>query len=565
MDHYHDGPPKPSRRQHSAVVLFYKYFPPSSFPLLHKFPRFYEEKLLLFQKELCHSLHLKGRVLLAAEGVNGTLSACSPEILQQYINSMKKFELVEVCGVPEGDALPEFYSNEYLFDGIDWKESLAKSDDVLEPFPDLKISIVAEIISSGGSVSVEDVVKYGGKHLSPKEFHQTLAENENVVLVDVRNTFEHDIGHFVHPTSLQAAMNPEMVTFSHFDSNFCAKHADDLHDKKVLMYCTGGIRCEKASAMLRLRGVRDVSQLQGGIHRYLEEFGDQGFFKGRNFVFDQRVAMKPSECKPLLEMNNSIRDTIVGKCVECEIPFDELSGSRVCTVCRDLVLICECCQSKLPEYHCRRHSGWKSAYFTFLERFDWAELERHREQLSELRETYLTPVPNKNVRRTLARQMEKVTARMQDLGAGRAEVDRQAPSRCRTCMDLSTLCDGQCWGFWKTQQTRKRSFPDNAVSELLHISIGFVVEPGPHWNILRLGSPTNFDGNPRRGIVVEVKSWGAGGEEQDCVAVKWSSDNDAAKPDHLGSLVSSAERTQIYRWGVVALDGQRMYDLKRVN
>jgi predicted sulfurtransferase len=137
-----------------------------------------------------------------------------------------------------------------LFTNVDWKESSVEEDDdeLLEPFPDLKISIVKEIVSTGGLVSAKEVITKGGQHLTPEEFHQVLVDagsasgSKPVVLVDVRNTFEHDIGHFVHPTSGQAAMNPEMVTFSSFDSNFCAKYAAELKDKKVLMYCTGGIR-----------------------------------------------------------------------------------------------------------------------------------------------------------------------------------------------------------------------------------------------------------------------------------------------------------------------------------
>jgi UPF0176 protein len=127
---------------------------------------------------------------------------------------------------------------------VDWKESFVEELGVEEPFPDLKISIVKEIVSTGGLVSVDDIPKSAGKHLTPEEFHQALVEDQgkDVVLIDVRNTFEHDIGHFVTPETGEPAMNPAMVAFSSFDSNFCAKNADNLKDKKVLMYCTGGIR-----------------------------------------------------------------------------------------------------------------------------------------------------------------------------------------------------------------------------------------------------------------------------------------------------------------------------------
>ena len=112
------------------------------------------------------------------------------------------------------------------------------------------MSIVQEIISTGGTVSVQDVKEYTGQHLTPQEFHECLLQHQpgggdsssinkkNIVLIDVRNTFEHAIGHFVLPADETPAVNPETVTFSSFDATFCATHAEKLKDCKVLMYCT---------------------------------------------------------------------------------------------------------------------------------------------------------------------------------------------------------------------------------------------------------------------------------------------------------------------------------------
>jgi predicted sulfurtransferase len=190
--------------------------------------------------------------LVAPEGINGTLSGATAFVIQEYIREMTNWNILNDCPLPQGvNAVDNDTDRARLFANVDWKESSVEDDDddeLLEPFPDLKISIVKEIVSTGGLVRAEEVTTKGGQHLTPEEFHQVLVDagsgndTKPVVLVDVRNTFEHDIGHFVHPTSGQAAMNPEMVTFSSFDSNFCAKHADELKDKKVLMYCTGGIR-----------------------------------------------------------------------------------------------------------------------------------------------------------------------------------------------------------------------------------------------------------------------------------------------------------------------------------
>lgn len=444
-----------SDQHHSAVVLFYKYFVPSeTCPLLPAHADYYVDKLRQHQVDLCTRLGLKGRVLLSIEGINGTLSGEDRTHLQTYMNALDTFDLIRECGVPEGilandcgSELSAIKRNPYA--DIDWKES-SVDDSSIQPFPDLKISLVNEIVSTGGLVDVDEIPQYGGRHLSPDEFHSVLLteKSKDIVLIDVRNTFEYDIGHFVHPVSQTPAMNPSTVTFSTFDSNFCSKYAADLKDKKVLMYCTGGIRCEKASAMLRKRGVEDVSQLQGGIHRYLEKYGATGFFRGRNFVFDQRVAWPPP-VESDAEGESEARQAIIGSCVECEAPFEELCGSRICTVCRDLVLVCTSCQSSLREYHCRRHAGWKHCYFTFLEPFDEAELSMQKIDLQELHESMLSPSESKNVRRTLTRQIAKIDQRLEQLASGQATPDVNAPRRCRSCNKPRNVCNGRCWGFWK--------------------------------------------------------------------------------------------------------------------
>lgn len=542
--------------RHTSIVLFYKYFLPSNYPLLHEHASYYEEKLQQFQKNLCDRLALKGRVLLASEGINGTVSAESPAVLQAYMDAMEDFDLIREFGLPEEGRNQEIASQnannntDYrIFKDIDWKMS-NNHEGILEPFPDIKVSIVKEIISTGGTVSVDDIGESGGTHLTPNEFHRAIVENPDAVLIDVRNTFEYEIGHFVHPTSQNPALNPEMVTFSSFESTFCEKKADELKGKKVLMYCTGGIRCEKASVMLKKRGVSDVSQLQGGIHRYLEEYGSQGLFRGLNFVFDQRVAMSPFECHdsraPLTE-----RD-IVGKCVSCQVPYDELCGSRVCTVCRDLVLVCQSCQVQLREYHCTRHSTWNNCYFTFLEIFSKDELLSQKAELLCLRETFVPPASHKNVRRTISRQIEKVSQRIEALDCGSECFDPKAPRRCRTCREPSSVCDGRCWGFWKTKQSLSSAKIDtDTISQIETISIGDFVQPGRHWNELKYGSRIEANGKIRHGFVVELKSWGSGSPELDCVVVKWS-DGRTVEP-------------LIYRWGALSRNGIRMYDLERLD
>lgn len=614
------------QQQHEAVVLFYRYLDPKASEacrLLHQHPEFYLDHIHRFQKYTCSRLGLKGRILLAAEGINGTLSATSIEVLQEYRQAMETYDLIDSAGYPgdadkdgkNGDdrsnAQGNTRGNLYIFNGIDWKESLLHSSQAgassqirhTEPFANLKVSVVKELVSSGGVISVEDLEEYGGTHLTPEEFHEkivgpqqqgTSAPPKDVVLIDVRNTFEHAIGRFFNPNTEESAMSPEMVTFSTFDKKFCELHAPALKDKTVLMYCTGGIRCEKASAMLKKRGVEDVYQLQGGIHRYLETFGNRGCFRGRNFQFDQRISLTPSEhyhqrrlmndhpqsdatqdilsndkdsCR-LDDSNqkankNPETHEVVGKCMECSAGFDELSGSRICTVCRDLVLVCPTCQHTLREYHCRRHSEWK-AYHTFLEVFDKQQLEEQKESMGSLLVKYHLEY-SKHVRKTLRKQIEKLSKRLDEIEKNPVLVDPNAPRRCRSCREPGTICNGLCWGFWKTAglsqpslQQQKAGLDGGGAAHddelpILPVHVGDTVRPGPHWNEIRYGNPIHPEtGNPLEGTVVEIKSWGTGSAEPDCVAVEW---ND---PDCL----PRRRQIQIYRWGARAVNGTRQYDLQ---
>ena len=342
-----------------------------------------------------------------------------------------------------------------------------------------------------------------------------------------------------------------------------------------------GIRCEKASAMMRKRGIDDVSQLSGGIHRYLERYGDTGFFRGKNFTFDLRVAMDPKECLIRHEAlatgasdavdasaaeELSATKEIVGKCLECNVPYDTISGSRVCTVCRDLVLVCPTCTTKLRELHCARHSGWKHCYFTFLEVFSADELAVQLEELTKIRDGLVPPAQHKAMRRTLNKQIEKVTKRIKALKNGEAKVEMDAKRRCRTCAETEDMCDGLCWGFWKRggrDLDRKRRAQDDGNDveghkkqkgeDIQPIAVGDIVEPGQAWNELRLGPKSLPDGSRKCGRVVEIKSWGSLTDAKDCVAVVW---NETDKR-------TEAVQPKIYRWGALALNGKRMYDVQR--
>lgn len=337
--------------------------------------------------------------------------------------------------------------------------------------------------------------------------------------------------------------------------------------------------------MLRRRGVEDVNQLSGGIHRYLEKYGKEGHFKGINFTFDKRVAVKPSVLMSAIQaadQQSSFASTsgcsvysstdyeIVGRCIECAMPFDQLCGSRVCTVCRDLVLVCPKCRTSLREYHCQRHSKWKACYFTFLEIFSLEQLYEQHVQLEAIRDSLVPAARHKNIRRTLARKIEKVGNQIEDIKIGNTTSRPDAPRRCRSCAEPHTVCDGRCWGFWKTNYCRDvDSGKDGeqveglitARADLnfgpLPISVGDRVQPGTGWNTVRLGDRNDSTGCLKKGTVVQIKSWA--GREQDCVAVLW---DETAR-----SRARNQEQVQplIYRWGVLTLDkSTRTYDVCKV-
>jgi predicted sulfurtransferase len=642
--------PQSPPQTHGHVVLFYRYFLPANsttnhnqnctdegelddatLQFFHAHANHYLPLLRTHQNALCEKLGMKGRILVSTEGINGTLSYHEMDLLKQYQREMHNFDLLSQFDTPsdlKSNGEKPMAGKGRLFTNIDWK--ISPVNRAQEPFPDLKVQIVKEIVNTGGTIDAYDIPSHSGKEISPEEFHNILLQarvnggwvadqseqnetmKKEVVLIDVRNTFEHAIGHFVHPHSnttipcsentetssetTPPAINPNTVTFSHFDSNFCAKYSDVLKDKKVLMYCTGGIRCVKASAMLKKRGVQDVSHLSGGIHRYLEKYSDRGFYKGKCMVFDQRVALEPAALKVSVhgdEAENkeeeiiSKNSNVVGRCIECQVPWDQISGAILCTVCRDLVLICELCRASIREFHCVRHRRWKNAYFTFLNSYSIEELEQQSTMLEQLHDSYDPPKEHKNVRRTLRKQIEKVRNRIDELKSGCATVKTTAKRYCRTCFEPNDICDGLCWGFWKqTTQSSHQHQNNHKLEPIMAVQIGDRCQPGPHWNEFRLG--TKFTLNPKRvkteqsrsqsqssgmtlktGTVVQIKSWGSGGNENDCVAVLWDDDSSSVgtsrrkrQRNQEKTDETAIQQADIYRWGTVARNGQRMYDVQ---
>jgi len=199
---------------------------------------------------------IKGTLLLAPEGINGTVAGRRPAI----------------------DALITWLKNDARFRDLSYKESTC---DVM-PFARTKVKLKTEIVTMG----VEDIDpnRVIGTYVEPRDWN-TLIRDPNVVVVDTRNDYEIKVGTFNN------AINPIISTFREFPA-FVDEQLDPARTPKVAMFCTGGIRCEKSTAYLKERGFDEVYHLRGGILKYLEEVSeDDSEWRGECFVFDERVTV----------------------------------------------------------------------------------------------------------------------------------------------------------------------------------------------------------------------------------------------------------------------------------
>jgi len=211
--------------------------------------------------QFCVSHDIKGTLLLANEGINGTLAGSEKSILE-LLDFLKNN--------------PIFKDN---FKDLSHKESWSDK----HPFYRMKVKFKKEIVTLGvPGVSPTKVV---GQYVKPKDWNSIISD-PGVVLIDTRNDYEYVIGTFKN------AINPKTNTFREFPE-YVKTHLDPKRHKKVAMFCTGGIRCEKASSYMISQGFDEVYHLEGGILKYLEEVSYQeSLWQGECFVFDQRVAIK---------------------------------------------------------------------------------------------------------------------------------------------------------------------------------------------------------------------------------------------------------------------------------
>ena len=225
------------------VVALYKFVPIAA-----------PEQLQTQLQALGEGLDVKGTILLAQEGINATLVG-PPEDLRRLISHAEN-----TCGPIQ----------------LKWSQL----DPANAGFHRFKIKLKPEIVSFG--VAGLDVTKTG-KHVDAQQWHDLL-DDPDVVVIDTRNTYEVDIGTF------PGAINPQTTNFREFPA-WAAAHLDPVEQPRVAMFCTGGIRCEKASAHLRAQGFEEVYQLDGGVLNYFESEKSDNRWEGECFVFDQRVSV----------------------------------------------------------------------------------------------------------------------------------------------------------------------------------------------------------------------------------------------------------------------------------
>ncbi|MBA2307504.1 rhodanese-related sulfurtransferase [Candidatus Dependentiae bacterium] len=256
------------------------------------------ERIVAEQRALCEQLSLKGRIFVAQEGINGTIGG-TVEHTERYKELMKQH---------------------VLFHDMDIKESEGSADH----FPKLKVLVKKEIVKLGIDPSVISA-KDAGVHLSPEEAHALLAENpDDLIVIDARNAYESAIGSFKN------AIKPTINYFRELPS-FIDANPELFKNKRVLMFCTGGVRCERASAYLKTKEVaQEVYQIKGGIHRYVEAFPN-GFFRGKNYVFDGRIAQK-------------VTDDIQASCKHCAVAYDDYSNC-INAECNKQIVICPNCNT----------------------------------------------------------------------------------------------------------------------------------------------------------------------------------------------------------------------------
>ncbi len=244
---------KQNKHAEEKVILFFKFIPLSD-----------PETVMFWQRELATKLNLTGRVLISGHGINGTLGGNIDDLktYKKTMNSHPKFK------------------------GIVYKWSGGKRAD----FPKLKVKVKPELVAFEASDEIKlnknGGIQNGGQHLRPEQVHDLIEKyGDEVIFYDGRNMYEARIGRF------ENTVIPNVETSRDFLKDIESGEISKFKDKHIVTYCTGGIRCEILSVLMKNRGYKHVYQIKDGIVKYGETFGDKGLWKGKLFVFDDRMQM----------------------------------------------------------------------------------------------------------------------------------------------------------------------------------------------------------------------------------------------------------------------------------
>ncbi len=278
-----------------TIILFYKYTHIED-----------PKKLMAEQRALCEKLVLKGRVIIAKEGINATLEGTNESI--------------------------EEYLKVYLSDPRFSDTHIKKSEGMGNSFPKLSVKVRSEIVSLHleNDINPNEVT---GKHLKPEELKKWYEEGKEFYVIDMRNDYEFKVGRFKNST---------LMPVQNFrDIPKALSYIESLREKTVVPVCTGGVRCEKASGLLVREGFRDVYQLDGGIVSYMEKFPGEEF-EGSLYVFDKRITMT---------FDPKDKHVVVGKCDKCEIASERYVNCKY-PQCNKHFICCEECSEEDGKSFC---------------------------------------------------------------------------------------------------------------------------------------------------------------------------------------------------------------------
>jgi UPF0176 protein len=280
-----------------TIILFYKYIPIDN-----------SKKLKEEQQALCEKLNLKGRVIVATEGINATLEGTNDAI--------------------------EAYLKEYLSDPRFSDTHIKKSKGTGNAFPKLSVKTRKEIVTLGIDKDYNSMAR--GKRLSPEELKELFTTKEvgkDFHIVDLRNDYEFKVGRF------KGSVLPKLQNFR--DVPHVLSELEPLKDKPIITVCTGDVRCEKASGFLAEQGFEDVYHLDGGIVTYMEKFPAQEF-EGTLYVFDGRITM---------DFDPKDKHVVIGKCDKCETPSERYVNCRN-PRCNEHFICCEDCSEEDGKSYC---------------------------------------------------------------------------------------------------------------------------------------------------------------------------------------------------------------------